>query len=229
MGNDGGTIPSRTEILAFSLKKLNGGKERDERNASLSLDAFKYCRLSKKPLRKPVVGDAMGMLYNKEDVLLYLLDKKKDKEKEVSINIKSINDVVQLNVQLENGKLTCPLSNKTLDIDENVETGKLNFTDVQFSYLVPCGCVMNSKLLKEVVGDKDKVEGKCPVCSTSFKMCDVIDIYPYDSKSRKRLEDRMKMLKAKGYYHNLKERKTKKRKVMQDKEAGATTVKKVKT
>lgn len=245
--NDGGTIPSRTEILNFSLKKLkgfgtdaggssgSGGTPDRERTIMQMLNVFRYCRLSNEPLAKPIVSDWNGFLYNKEKVLEYLLDRRRDggdtmrkkKEREGLPDFESLNDVVQLKIGLEKNKLTCPLSNITLDITKDQD---LKLSDVQFSYIVPCGCTMNTKILRELGGFSEETSrvGKetaeetaknCPVCSTPFNVSDIIDINPQNSKSKDRLLLRKDRLRAQGLYHNLKRRKAKKLKRSRDSEA----------
>lgn len=231
MQNDGGTIPSRTEILSFSLKKLKGsgidagagsGGGTLERDWVLSqmLNTFRYCKLSKEALAAPVVSDCRGYLYNKEKVLQHLLDRRKDGSVSGDApKIESLNDVVQLDVKLEGNKLTCPLSGLTLDTDHD---GDYKLSDVQFSYIVPCGCTVNSKILRELVGDskesgelkgaETEAAKKCPVCSSLFTLSNIVDINPQDTATQKRLQIRIDNLKAGGFYHNLKRRKTKKRK-----------------
>ena len=231
MQNDGGTIPSRTEILSFSLKKLKGsgadagpggGGATLEREWVLSqmLNTYRYCRLSKEVLAAPVVSDSSGYLYNKEKVLQYLLDRKKDGGIGRDVpTIGSLNDVVQLDIKLQGNRLTCPLSGTTLDIDHD---GDLKLSDVQFCYIVPCGCTVNSNILRELVEDseQDAADRKgagaeavktCPVCFTPFTLSNIIDINPQDTAGQKRLQLRIDKLKTDGLYHNLKPRKTKKK------------------
>jgi hypothetical protein len=169
------------------------------------------------------VSDYNGYLYNKDKVIEFLLNKKKKKEtfKELDMRIGSLNDIVQLNIDLASGVLRCPLSNTTVYINKDVE---LKLTDIQFSYIVPCGCTMNTKVLNELTNDDDTSNLKCPVCSTSYERSNIIDINPQDEKMKKRLQNRMDKLKELKLYHNLKPRKTKKRKVI-DKEGQNKKVK----
>ena len=175
--------------------------------------------MSKEALAAPVVSDCRGYLYNKEKVLQHLLDRRKDGGvSQDAPTIESLNDVVQLDIKLEGNKLTCPLSGLTLDIDDE---GDLKLSDVQFSYIVPCGCTVNSKILRELVGDsaelgerkgaETEAAKKCPVCSSLFTLSNIVDINPQDTATQRRLQLRMDNLKAGGFYHNLKRRKTKKK------------------
>lgn len=183
------------------------------------LNAYRYCRLSNQILQKPIVSDGHGNLYNKEKVIEYLLDKRKTKGKDKGggkgereeVEIESINDVFQLNIDLESGLLKCPLLNNTVDVTKD---DKVKLSDVQFAYIVPCGCTMNSKILRELVKDGEgepRVESKCPVCGTEFDVSNIIEINPQSEKTKAELQSRMERLRKEGFFHNLKARKSKTR------------------
>lgn len=210
--------------MNFSQKKLYGGNsgipsERFNKDITISkeLNTYKYCHLSKKVLQKPVVSDYLGNLYNKVDLLQYLINKKRKganrettKEKR-DVMIASLNDVVELNIELEHEKgiLRCLVSDVQVNINND---SNVALTDVLFSYIVPCGCTMNTKVLKSLVdlereADEKRKKQKCPFCSHLFNVTDVIDINNCDIKIRKGLEKRMDRLKEEGKYHNLKKMK----------------------
>lgn len=70
MGNDGGSIARRDELV----KVKAGPSKQDpshERRARWTL-----CRLSRQPLKEPVVADDLGRMYNKEAVVNWLIDRK---------------------------------------------------------------------------------------------------------------------------------------------------------
>ncbi|VEU22400.1 DEKNAAC103470 [Brettanomyces naardenensis] len=79
MGNDGGTIPSRSEILNFNKRKLDGDSGGGNEVTGKELDLWKilglytYCGVSHKRLSKPIVSDYKGNLYNKEAILENLI------------------------------------------------------------------------------------------------------------------------------------------------------------
>lgn len=178
------------------------------------LNTFKYCKLSKNELNKPIVSDYLGNLYNKEDVISYLLDRKRNGG-EKRCEIESLNDIVLLNIKLDEHILECPLSNKRLDIEKDLN---LKLSDVQFSYIVPCGCTMNTKMLRELIGydkmdlkEEENLDNKCPVCLNVFKLSNIVDINPQDKEIENSLKSRMGNLKEKGLNHNLKPQKVKKR------------------
>jgi hypothetical protein len=185
------------------------------------LSAYRYCALSNEVLRKPIVADGMGRLYCKEKILEYLIEqKKRDKEegakgkKDQKMNIKSLNEVqlVNVDIDIEQGILKCPASNITIDLNKDTD---VKLADAQFSYIVPCGCTMNAKMLNELVGLKtsdmltEKSMHKCPSCGGSFDARDIIPISAslIDNRLKERLQERLTRLTSEGLYHNLKPRK----------------------
>nr|ACO11262.1 UPF0549 protein C20orf43 homolog [Caligus rogercresseyi] len=70
MGCDGGTIPTRDELVR--LKKKPEQKDKD----SVRLYKWRHCSLSQEALSKPILACELGRLYNKESILRHLLDRK---------------------------------------------------------------------------------------------------------------------------------------------------------
>ena len=68
MGNDGGSIPKREELV--KLKKRKERVERDEQNRN----KWGLCAFSKQPLVAPIVACKLGYLYNKTAILEALLE-----------------------------------------------------------------------------------------------------------------------------------------------------------
>ena len=69
MGNDGGSIPKRREVV-----KVKHREERKE-NFEIAKAKSRLCALGKEPLRGPIVACRLGLLYNKEDVVKRLIEK----------------------------------------------------------------------------------------------------------------------------------------------------------
>lgn len=69
MGNDGGSIPYRIDLVKTKAKE----EKTDEK--ALARQLWLLCALSHRPLGQPVVTDALGKLYNKDAVIEYLLDR----------------------------------------------------------------------------------------------------------------------------------------------------------
>ncbi|CDK30004.1 unnamed protein product [Kuraishia capsulata CBS 1993] len=152
MGNDGGTLPSRSEIL---------GKPRKREKKPTNY--WRFDRLTKKRLMPPIVADSRGNMFNKETVLEMLLNGER------MTHLRGIKDVTQLNFQInpKTGNLQCPITLK----DQNVENPD------PFVFL-PCGDVMSKKIVDELLLSKGKgdTELKCPVCDKPTRDTGVIQI-----------------------------------------------------
>lgn len=74
MGNDGGSIPKRSEVV----KKKRNHTEVDKQAKNFAKSSL--CAMSKEPLRTPVVACKRGLLYNKEHLIKRLLEKTMPKE-----------------------------------------------------------------------------------------------------------------------------------------------------
>jgi len=93
MGCDGGTIPTRDELV--KTKKRPEQKDRDAQR----LFQWRHCHLTQEPLAKPIVACGLGRLYNKEAVIKKMLDDKKKAEKEIDAkhaHVRSLKDIREL-------------------------------------------------------------------------------------------------------------------------------------
>jgi hypothetical protein len=63
MGCDGGTIPTRDELV--KLKKKPEQRDKDGHR----IFRWQHCSISQQPLRKPVMACELGRLYNKESII----------------------------------------------------------------------------------------------------------------------------------------------------------------
>ena len=72
MGNDGGSIPKRRELVKEAAKALTTTQAKEQLTEQQEY-AWSTCPLSRKPLATPVVSDAAGTLYNKDSVIEFLL------------------------------------------------------------------------------------------------------------------------------------------------------------
>ena len=88
MGNDGGSIPKRSEVVKQEKRKQKLEKA-SEKDAST-------CALTKEPLSAPIVVCKRGLFYNKESLLKAMLDKTLPKEfrhiKKISQDLINLND-----------------------------------------------------------------------------------------------------------------------------------------
>nr|CAG8597809.1 6484_t:CDS:2 [Entrophospora candida] len=151
MGNDGGSIPKRNELVKEKQKEV-----RPDQNA-LTIAIWFFCALSKRPLQEPVVSCALGKLYNKDAIIEYLLNNSAYGDGDtICSHINSLKDVVTLKlttnlIYKENpnshsdqgmtSKFVCPITMKEMN-------GKLKFV-----YLNTCGCTFSEQGLKEVPSD----------------------------------------------------------------------------
>ncbi|EIW86089.1 DUF602-domain-containing protein [Coniophora puteana RWD-64-598 SS2] len=191
MGNDGGSIPDRRDLVKAKPKAEQADKANQVRAR------WFFCALSKKPLAEPIVSCALGKLYNKDAIIEYLLDKAAYGDgEEICGHIRSLKDVKQLKFTPrtapaaatdpssgEPAKFVCPLTFREMN-------------GVQpFSYIHPCGCVFSQSGLRTVTasGSKDKSKDKegeqfevCPQCATKFSLvADVFTINPSEEEEEK--------------------------------------------
>lgn len=158
MGNDGGTVASRTDILNLHRSKTDLNKTTFDDKPS----QYTICGLSGITLKdKPVMSDYKGDLFSKEQVLNYVLSKKyKDKNSKYS-HIRGLNDLVDVKpVYSDDSRaLVCPISGAS----------------VSFCYSRLCGCIVSYKLITDL--SKAKVT-ECPNCGTQFKPEHIVILNP---------------------------------------------------
>jgi hypothetical protein len=90
MGADGGTIPTRYELI--KLKKPPEKKDKE----SIRMYKWAHCALSQRFLTKPVVACEMGKLYNKEAIIELLLSEDRSQAPSWIDHIQKMKDVVEL-------------------------------------------------------------------------------------------------------------------------------------
>ncbi|KAJ3266629.1 hypothetical protein HDU77_011377 [Chytriomyces hyalinus] len=167
MGNDGGSIPKRHELVTLKAKA-----ERPDKDSQTEA-RWQRCALSKEPLREPIVACRLGRLYNKESVIEHLMDRTKFGDgDEIAGHLQSLKDVTVLKLtknpsynqsevdELESGaggggsagaKYICPVSLKDFN-------GKLRFV-----YSLVCGCVVAEAAVKQLSADS------CLGCGADLK------------------------------------------------------------
>ncbi|XXG95285.1 phosphatidylinositol kinase- protein kinase tor1 [Hypoxylon texense] len=226
MGNDGGSIPKRRELVREAARLPNASELKATAFESLT-HAWTTCPLSDAPLDlSNTVSDWRGRLYNYESVLQCLMPSAAEdttlpetQEAEFArTGIKSLKDVVKLKFTIRKDEksdaraavATCPVSLKELG------------AATKGVYLVPCGHVFAEVAMKEIAETGEK---QCPECSAGFEERDVIPILSTDEAEIEKLAKRVDDLKTLGLTHSLKKDKgagKKKRKAEGDaKENGA--------
>ncbi|KAK8078845.1 hypothetical protein PG994_002652 [Apiospora phragmitis] len=226
MGNDGGSIPKRRELVKNAARLPSAAELKETLHESLT-HAWTMCPLSSQPLdlnrKDMVVSDWRGILYNYESILQCLLPSddaalpEAQEEAFRKIDIKGVKDVVKLRFTVrkdEKGRefRACPVSLK-----------ELGGAGTKAVYIVPCGHVFAEAAMKELQttegngkSSSNSEEAKkereqqqhCPECSEPFEESNVIPILPTSDAELEKLRTRMEDLKSKGLAHNLKKDKS---------------------
>ncbi|EMD41479.1 hypothetical protein CERSUDRAFT_110047 [Gelatoporia subvermispora B] len=207
MGNDGGSIPDRRDLVRTKAKAEQADK------ANQTRARWFFCALSKRPLQEPIVSCALGKLYNKDALLEYLLDRSAYGDgEEICGHIRSLKDVKTLKLThntvksspsdspTDRARFVCPLNIKEMNGSQ------------PFVYLAPCGCVFSHAGLKAVAGSSTtpprEADGKlepevsreqkensdeagkqldmCPQCGTKYdKAEDIVPLNPSEDEEEK--------------------------------------------
>ena len=162
MGNDGGSIPDRTSQIRVRKRKRRINKAEIQKTKS------NLCSMTKEQLRKPIVGDRLGQLYNKTSVIEYLLNKNKAKGFE---HIKSLKNVKDLKCIInDNGYIQCQISQE--------EFSGLN----KFFFLWTCGCVFSKTAMDEL-----NIKNKCINCNIDFDINKDLVSLNYSKKTKREI------------------------------------------
>ncbi|KAK7414286.1 Replication termination factor 2 [Neonectria punicea] len=195
MGNDGGSIPKRRELVKNAARNPTVSELKATALESLG-HAWTHCALSGNPIDlDTLVSDWRGRLYNYEAVLNGLMPA--DEPSEVtpsSLGIKSLRDVTKLKVSKDGNGLVCPISMKELG------------PSTKAVYLVPCGHVFAEAAMKEIQ------EKTCPECAEEFAKENIIPLLATTEAEISRLETRIEDLRNQGLTHTLKKDKSEKKK-----------------
>jgi len=187
MGCDGGTIPTRGELVKTKKKPEQMSKD------SELMAKWKHCALSQEPLKRPIVACQLGHLYNKESVLEFLLDKSSTEQK--FSHIRGLRDVKELSVTANPafkpeddakagaGQNPCGIAPYICSVTGLEMNGRF-----RFCYLLKCGCVFAERAISEV---KDNFV--CFQCGATYESGDVILLNGSDEEleqQRKKMEER---------------------------------------
>ena len=162
MGNDGGSIPDRTSQIRVRKRKRRINKAEIQKTKS------NLCSMTKEQLRKPIVGDRLGQLYNKTSVIEYLLNKNKPTGFE---HIKSLKNVKDLKCLInDNGYIQCQISQE--------EFSGMN----KFFFLWTCGCVFSKTAMDEL-----NIKNKCINCNIDFDINKDLISLNYSKKTKREI------------------------------------------
>lgn len=214
MGNDGGSIPKRRELVKEAARAQTVSELKATALESLS-HAWTQDPLSSEPLdMENVASDWRGRLYNYESILKGLVPNADggDAEEEQanghdmtfsSTGIRSLRDIVRLRFKRykpagskEKEIWACPVSLKELG------------PATRAVYVVPCGHVFAEVAIREITDQ----EHNCPECSEPFEAQDVVPILPTEEADLEKVTKRMEDLRARGLTHSKKKDKSEKKK-----------------
>ena len=228
MGNDGGSIPKRRELVKEAARNPTVSELKATALESLS-HAWTHDPLNSEELDMGnLVSDWQGRLYNYETILKALMPDNGDETTATApgaheltfaaTGITSLRDIVKLKLKRyappgskEKEIWACPVSLKELG------------PSTRSVYLVPCGHVFAKVAMKQIQ------EEACPECSEPFQKGDIIPILPTEKSEIEKLAKRLEALKVQGLTHNLKKDKAagkKKRKAEKAETGGNGTLEK---
>ncbi|KAK9469590.1 Rtf2 RING-finger-domain-containing protein, partial [Lipomyces arxii] len=188
--NDGGSIPTRRELVKASAKEQSSSQifEQNQLNAEF---IWSTCRLSKDPLELPIVCDYMGRLYNKSALLEWLISPEKYGDGQYTVpHIKSMKDVIELKIAKSDrsGQWVCPITGK-----------ELRSGGTKFVCISECGHVFAERALQEIDS------AQCLECNTSFKKDNIIILNPILKADIETLKKRYERLMSEGLTNSLKQ------------------------
>lgn len=196
MGNDGGSIPTRRELVKEAAKDKTTTQVKEVQHEQQEY-YWTTDPISREPLTQPVVSDSSGKLYNKSTILEYLVEsaRKEDADTITQGAIKSLKDVVEVKFEIDTAATSSVVKGEAWKCPI---TGDKLGPGSKAVYLVPCGHAFSGSAIKEVSGEK------CLTCESEYATNDVIPILPTGATDIARLALRVKTLQEKGLAHSLK-------------------------
>lgn len=224
MGNDGGSIPTRRELVKSSAAALSTTQVKEIQTEQQE-HYWSTCALSHQRLCLPVVSDSLGTLYNKDAVIDHLLDVGKEggevdkgelekRGEAFKDRLRGLRDVVEVLFHTEGAggsqRWVCPVTGKPLG------------PGTRAAYIVPCGHAFGEAVFKEMSGDVclivcpdllqncstvKKIKNKRLIkeqCNEPYTTENIIPILPVSQTDKDRLEQRIEKLKSQGLTHSLK-------------------------
>ncbi|KAL7285890.1 hypothetical protein ACG7TL_001001 [Trametes sanguinea] len=158
MGNDGGSIPDRRDLVRTKAK----AEQADKANQIRAM--WFFCALSKRPLQEPIVSCALGKLYNKDALLEFLINRQSFGDgEEICGHIRSLKDVKTLKLTPNPAKTPPSATSSESSPDRAPFVCPLNFKEMNgsqpFVYLSTCGCVFSQAGLKAISTSPSKSPG----------------------------------------------------------------------
>jgi hypothetical protein len=203
MGNDGGSIPTRRELVKEAAKNPSAAQVKESQHEQQEYQ-WTTDPISRQPLEPPVVSDSSGKLYNKATILEYLVEgaRKEEAERETNGAVKSLKDVVEVKFEADDDVSVDSQQDKEVKSKKCAwkcpVTGDRLGPGSKAVYIVPCGHAFSGAAIKEVSGEK------CLTCDIEYASNDIIPINSVLDTDIARLSLRVKTLQEKGLSHSLK-------------------------
>lgn len=199
MGNDGGSIPTRRELVKEAARNPTTSELKESRQEQQQ-HHWTTDPISQKPLARPVVSDSNGKLYNKDTILEYLVEgtRKEEAEAATAGAITGLKDIVEVKFEIDADASAKTNGNGAREIWKCPVTGDKLGPGSKAVYLVPCGHAFSGAAIKEVSGER------CVTCDTEYASNDAIPILPTAETDIARLSLRAKTLRERGLTHSLK-------------------------
>ena len=163
MGNDGGSIPGRRELVKEKKRERRVNRQAMDRARAL------YCAISKERFKKPLVICRLGNIYNKSTIVTALVEKKIPK---CFSYIRSLKDVKEANVTLKSQVTGNPMDTSELVIVCPITQSEDDGVH-RFCMIWNCGCVISEMALKELHGGKS---GRCINCNKPYSQSELISL-----------------------------------------------------
>jgi len=198
MGNDGGSIPTRRELVKEAARNPSAAQVKESQHEQQEYQ-WTTDPISRQPLAQPVVSDSSGKLYNKATILEYLVEgaRKEEAERETQGRVKSLKDVVEVRFEVDTDSFDVDGASKK-QVWKCPVTGDTLGPGSKAVYIVPCGHAFSGAAIKEVSGEK------CLTCDVEYASNDIIPINSLVDTDIARLSLRAKTLQEKSLSHSLK-------------------------
>jgi hypothetical protein len=221
MGNDGGSIPTRRELVKEAAKNPSAAQVKESQHEQQEYQ-WTTDPISRQPLEPPVVSDSSGKLYNKATILEYLVEgtRKEEAERETHGAVKSLKDIVEVKFELDSDDASADSSqDKDIKSIKKIAckcpvTGDRLGPGSKAVYIVPCGHAFSGAAIKEVSGER------CLTCDAEYAPNDIIPINSVLDTDIARLSLRAKTLQEKGLSHSLKKASGSKKRKKRDEQVG---------
>ncbi|KAM9958875.1 hypothetical protein ACTFIW_012465 [Dictyostelium discoideum] len=182
MGLDGGTIPTRCELVKTKKKEVKVF-DKDQ----VDFGKWFLCALAQDTLSEPIVLDDLGNLFNKDNIIEALLNGSLETSKNFS-HIRSLRSIYTVNFSPNPAHEKDSTVSPWLCPITKIEVGSSNY---KFKFLKTCGHVFSEKAFKELKNDdnnnnnsnKKEIDSSkdnlsCFLCSKEYITNDLITINP---------------------------------------------------